>query len=135
MQLNGETFTLEVPLSTEEMLQGLMYRTELLPKHGMLFRFHPPRRVNFWMKNTLIPLDMVFISRGQVMHVLHEVPPCKADPCPTYPSVFPVDTVVELPAGTAKQHAITDGDTVQIYAKNAPTPLPPPSPQAPGKTP
>lgn len=115
MILDGEAFDLEVAMTTADALRGLMYRTHLKANQGMLFSFSPARAVNFWMKNTLIPLDMIFIRNHQVVHVVHEARPCPASlgmRCPTYSSVLPVDMVVELPAGTAKKLAVVDGDIV-----------------------
>lgn len=114
MLLDGERFHLEVALDKADLLQGLMYREHLPDKHGMLFPFWPPRIVNFWMKNTRIPLDMLFIRDKVIVYTYHDVPPCTQDPCPTYNSLYPVDMVVELPAGTARHYAIEIGDPIQF---------------------
>ncbi len=126
--LKEETFHLEVALTPQALQQGLMYRTKLSADKGMMFPFTPTRRVDFWMKNCLIPLDMVFLRKGQVVHVVHSAPPCRQDPCPSYPSVHSVDLVLEIPAGTAKRIKLQLGDPFQFLP---PTEQAPPSPKRP----
>ena len=107
---SGATFSLEVARTPEQTAQGLMFRESLAPSTGMVFLFDAPRPQAFWMKNCHFPLDMVFtLKDGTVVDVLEGVPPCPADPCPTYPSRAPADTVVELTAGEAKRHGIVRG--------------------------
>ncbi len=118
MLASGELFNLEVALTQEDLLRGLMYRSHLPEKTGMLFPFVPAQKVNFWMKNTLVPLDMVFIRNRLVVHVVHNVPPCVQDPCPSVNSLYPVDMVVELPAGTAHQFALDMGTPVTFLSRD-----------------
>jgi len=98
---------LEVATTPEEQAQGLMFRTQLPGDRGMLFNFEEPRVARFWMKNTLIPLDIIFLRQGRVKHILANVPPCKADPCPVYGPLTEVDQVLELKAGQAKTLGLT----------------------------
>ena len=131
MTIAGKRYRVEVAETPEQSEKGLMYRTSLPDNHGMLFLFEPPRVVNFWMKNTKIPLDMVFLDKGTVLHVARNVRPCLTSVCATYSSQFPVDMVVELPAGTADKNKIIPGATAivnvhrktlaftrQLYARN-----------------
>jgi uncharacterized membrane protein (UPF0127 family) len=91
-------------------MQGLMFRESLAPASGMVFLFDAPEPRSFWMKNCHFSLDMVFALRdGTVVDVLENVPPCQADPCPSYPSRAPADTVVELTSGEAKRHGVVPG--------------------------
>ena len=107
---SGALFTLEVARTPEQTAQGLMFRESLAPASGMVFLFDAPRPQSFWMKNCHFALDMVFaLKGGTVVDVLENVPPCGADPCPSYPSKAPADTVVELTAGEAKRHGVVPG--------------------------
>lgn len=107
---SGAVFSLEVARTPEQVAQGLMFRESLAPSAGMVFLFDAPELRSFWMKNCHFALDMVFTRKdGTVVDVLEGVPPCPADPCPSYPSRAPADTVVELTAGEAKRHGIVRG--------------------------
>ena len=112
----GQTILLEVARTSEEQSMGLMYRTSLATNRGMLFVFSPARPVSFWMKSTLIPLDMVFMSNGVVKHIGANIQPCKVASCPGYgpqPQI-PIDNVIELPGGRAAQLKIKVGDRLTI---------------------
>jgi uncharacterized protein len=116
MTINGQNILLEVARTPEEQSMGLMYRTELAANRGMLFAFSPPRAVSFWMKNTLIPLDMVFVSNGVVKHIGANIPPCQVTDCPGYgpePKI-PIDSVIELRGGRAAELRLKVGDRVKI---------------------
>ena len=107
---SGAVFALEVARTPEQVAQGLMFRESLAPSTGMVFLFEAPEPRSFWMKNCHFPLDMVFARKdGTVVDVLEGVPPCGADPCPSYPSRAPADTVVELTAGEARRHGVVPG--------------------------
>ncbi len=114
--INGQKIRLEVAKTPEEQSIGLMNRTNLAPDRGMLFVFANPRPVRFWMKNTLIPLDMIFIANGVVKYISAATPPCTADPCPSYGSDqnIAIDRVIELRSGRAAQLQIKVGDRVKI---------------------
>ncbi len=110
---------LEVAATEQEIERGLMYRTELPEQNGMVFLFNPPRKVNFWMYHTLIPLDMLFIKDGKIVRLFQNVPPCKSeDPrgCATYPAGdgIEVTEVVELAGGYAQRHGVKEGDPVSF---------------------
>lgn len=107
---SGAVFALELARTPEQIAQGLMFRESLAPSSGMVFLFDAPEPRSFWMKNCHFPLDMVFtLADGTVVDVLANVPPCEADPCPSYPSRAPADTVVELTGGEAKRHGVVPG--------------------------
>lgn len=112
----GQTILLEVARTAQEDEIGLMYRTSLAKDRGMLFLFTPPSYVRFWMKNTLIPLDMVFLSDGVVKYIGANIPPCQADPCPSYgpDEKIQIDRVIELPSGRAAELQLKVGDRLKI---------------------
>jgi uncharacterized membrane protein (UPF0127 family) len=112
--VKGETIKLEVAETPEEQAMGLMYRTSLADDRGMLFPFNPPRPVRFWMKNCLISLDMIFIRDGVVRAIIPDVPPCTAEPCPTYGPDVPIDGVIELRAGRAAELGLEVGDRLDL---------------------
>jgi len=100
------TFNLEIAQTSEEMQKGLMNRESLPANQGMLFIFTDMQPRGFWMKNTLIPLDMIFLDNNlTVVEVKKNVQPCEADPCPVYNSV-PAQYVLEVNAGLAEKNSI-----------------------------
>src|SRR5436309_10964439 len=89
--------------------QGLMYRDHMAEDRGMIFLFPQAGEYPFWMKNTFIPLDMLWIdSDHRIVHIAHDVPPCKADPCPNYPPNAHASSVLELAGGVAAKHHLRD---------------------------
>jgi uncharacterized protein len=115
MTVGNQVIQLEVAKTPDQQAIGLMNRKELAGDRGMVFLFSPARPVSFWMKNTLIPLDMVFVHKGKVVAISKDVPPCKADPCPTYgPGQSLVDQVIELRAGRAAELGIKAGDAIVV---------------------
>jgi uncharacterized protein len=116
----GQTILLEVARTSQEQSTGLMNRAELAGNRGMLFVFSPPRPVSFWMKNTLIPLDMIFVSNGVVKYIGAQILPCKQDPCPTYgPPRTDIDGVIELRGGRAAELQLKVGDRLKVVKYSA----------------
>ena len=100
--------------------QGLMYRDHMAEDRGMIFLFPQVGEYPFWMKNTYIPLDMLWIdSDHRIVHIAHDVPPCKADPCPNYPPNAKAASVLELAAGVAAKHHLKDGDVLRFEGMNS----------------
>ncbi|WP_373532390.1 DUF192 domain-containing protein [Vampirovibrio sp.] len=126
LRIGPKTYLLEVASTPKQTELGLMYRTVLPQNSGMLFRFAETRPVAFWMKNTRIPLDMLFVKSGKIVNIAHQAQPCHQEPCPVYPSGLPVDMVIELPGGTALKDQIKAGSLIQLTAH---TPLKPPPTQ------
>ncbi len=115
--IDNQNILLEVARTPEQGAIGLMYRTELADDRGMLFVFEPPQPARFWMKNTLIPLDMIFMYRGVIQHIGTRIPPCKSDPCPDYGPDRQgqlIDEVIELRSGRAAQLKLKVGDSLKI---------------------
>ena len=79
-------------------MRGLMYRPWLAPGTGMLFLFDPPRPVSFWMKNTLIPLDIRYYDAAGRLVAYHLATPCLSEPCAHYPGRGRVAYVLETRA-------------------------------------
>lgn len=111
-------FTVAVELATDDATreQGLMYRDQLANDRGMLFLFPKSGSYPFWMKNTLIPLDMIWIDADhKVVFVASDVPPCKADPCTSYgPGERDGKYVLETAAGVAKKHGVAAGAVLRF---------------------
>lgn len=113
---DGTVYAIEVVADDEQRAQGLMFRDHLRPNSGMLFIFPEDGEYAFWMKNTLIPLDMLWLDVNRtIVHVKHDVPPCKVDDCPSYPPGIRARYVLELAAGEAKKHGLKVGDRL-IFA-------------------
>jgi len=106
---NGKhRFTVEVARTPEEQAQGLMFRKSVPPDRGMIFPYDPPVQVSFWMKNTLVPLDMVFIGPdGKIGRIAANTTPMSLDPVA---SIDPVSAVLEIAGGRAAELGIREGD-------------------------
>jgi len=111
---NNTKIQLEVAQTPEQQEMGLMYRQSLPDNQGMLFKFPTAQPIRFWMKNTLIPLDMVFMQNGVVKYIKTSAPPCTSDPCPTYGSNTLIDMVIELRSGRATELGLKPGDSIKI---------------------
>ncbi len=109
---NGTThsFSIEVADTDFERSAGLMFRDDMDDDHGMLFVFETTRRLSFWMQNTPMPLDLVFIGEdGRIVSIRWGQPFSTASISPLTPGRF----VLELKAGTAQKAGIAEGDTVR----------------------
>jgi len=103
-------FAVEVATTPEQHEQGLMFRRSMAADAGMLFDFGTPAPQTFWMKNTLIPLDMLFVGAdGRIVNIHERAVPLSTD---MIPSAGPVRAVVELNGGTAARLGIRPGDRV-----------------------
>ena len=112
---SGAVYRLELALTPEDQAQGLMYRESLPPRAGMLFVFDQPAPHHFWMKNTMIPLDMIWMDEaGKVLFVSADTPPCKADPCATYGPDTSAKQVLEIAGGKAKEEKVEVGSVLKI---------------------
>ena len=113
--LHRHRIGVEVAADDATRQHGLMDRTSMPDDHGMIFVFPDAQIRTFWMKDTLIPLDMLFFDGDRrLVTLLHDVPPCKADPCATYPSTAPARYVLELNAGAAAKLGVREGDTIRL---------------------
>ena len=113
---DGFPVRIEIAADDDTRAQGLMFRDRVPEGTGMLFVFAQPGDFPFWMKNTLIPLDMIWIDdqnrvrsrRGQCAALQ------KADPCPNYPPHAVAKYVLELGGGQAASHRVTNGSTLKF---------------------
>jgi uncharacterized membrane protein (UPF0127 family) len=103
-------FAVELASTPEEQAKGLMFRRELPEGQGMLFDFHREQPTSFWMKNTYIPLDMIFIrGDGRILRIAENTVPLSEA---LVSSGGPVRAVLEVNAGTARKLGIAPGDRV-----------------------
>ena len=103
-------FSVELATTEAEREKGLMFRKELPEGQGMLFDFHRDQDVGFWMQNTYIPLDMIFIrGDGRILRIAENTEPMSTK---VIPSGGPVRFVLEVIAGTARKLGIAPGDRV-----------------------
>ena len=113
--LHGHRFSTELATDDASRAQGLMMRKSLAADHGMLFVFPDTQPRWFWMKNTLVPLDILYFDADRKLVSMQlDVPPCQADPCPSYPSDAPARYVLELSAGTARRIGVEAGDVLGV---------------------
>jgi uncharacterized membrane protein (UPF0127 family) len=92
-----------------------MFRESLPANSGMLFLFPEGGVHQFWMKNTMIPLDMIWMDpQGKVLFVSANTPPCKADPCRSYGPDVPASSVLEIAGGMAVKEKVEVGSVVRL---------------------
>ena len=105
-----QVFSVEIATTEEEKTTGLMYRKQLADGKGMLFDFSPEQEVSMWMKNTYIPLDMIFIrADGRILRIAESTEPLSTR---IIPSGGLAKGVLEVIAGTAQKYGIAPGDRV-----------------------
>jgi uncharacterized membrane protein (UPF0127 family) len=104
-------FTIELAETPAQMEQGLMFRRTMPPDVGMLFIYNTPTVATMWMRNTLIPLDMLFVDgQGRIVNIHQRAVPQTLD---VIAAGAPVRAVIELNGGTAARLGIAPGDRVQ----------------------
>jgi uncharacterized membrane protein (UPF0127 family) len=102
-------FTVEVAATEQQQETGLMFRSTLAGDRGMIFPYDPPQEVAFWMKNTLIPLDIVYIrADGTIARIVH----AQSMDLTPLPSGEPIALVLEIRGGRAAELGIAEGDRV-----------------------
>ena len=112
---NDNCFSVEVARSPDELGRGLMFRESLPQDEGMLFIFEKSGYYNFWMKNTLIPLDMIWINESkEVVFIANDVQPCAQDPCPEIVPNRVAKYVLEVNAGAVGKIGLIVGSKAQF---------------------
>ncbi|UOA31963.1 hypothetical protein DSM110093_01745 [Sulfitobacter sp. DSM 110093] len=113
-------FSIEVADDTAERSQGLMHRRSMPLSSGMLFIYETPQPLSFWMRNTLIPLDLLFIdSQGVIQKIHHSAKPLDETPIPGGDNLL---SVLEINGGLSKRLGITEGSEIRhpAFAQNDP---------------
>ncbi len=110
VELAGVRYRVELALDNHTRMRGLMFRESMDADAGMLFVFEDEYPQSFWMKNTLLALDILYFNaRGELVSVSADTPPCKTPYCPSYPSSGPAKFVLELNAGEAARLKLSEG--------------------------
>lgn len=113
--LGGKTFKVELATTSEKQALGLMFRDSMPEDEGMLFIFPNEAPRSFWMKNTRIPLDIMYFDKNLKMVSLSaNTPPCRVSRCPSYPSSGPAMYVLELNAGKAGELGVGPGSVLTL---------------------
>lgn len=121
VEVGGERFKVEIADNDAERARGLMFRDELAADAGMLFIHDAEEPQAYWMKNTRIPLDILYFDNARrLVTQQRNVPPCSGgDSCPPYPSDRPARYVLELNAGEAERLKLQDGAEL-VFGKGIP---------------
>lgn len=107
--INNNLFKVKCIKSKQDVEEGMMFKKFDDDFDGLLFLM-PDRQHSFWMKNCIIPLDIIFISNNKVTKIHHNCPPCDKDSCEHYPGSG--NKVLEVLGGTCKNYDIVEGDRV-----------------------
>ena len=111
MDIGSQPFTLELAATEKTRQHGLMHRQSMPQDHGMLFVFADEQPLSFWMKNTLIPLDIVYLDRGGKVVSISQMKPLDET---GIPSQFPAKYAIELNQGTAARVGVKVGDVLNV---------------------
>lgn len=110
-----QSISVEIADTEAQRQYGLMHRAQLNPNSGMLFVYSDQALRAVWMKNTLIALDIIFMSdSGKIVSMLPNLSPCKTEPCNVYTSKFDARYMLEVNAGFIAEHNIAIGQDVLI---------------------
>jgi uncharacterized membrane protein (UPF0127 family) len=113
--IGGVKIGAELADTPTKQAEGLTWRPQLNESEGMLFVFGSEGTLSFWMKNMLIPIDVVFITSDMKIITIHKsVPPCSNNPCPSYTSSKPAKYALEVRAGFCERHGVQPGDSISI---------------------
>jgi hypothetical protein len=109
-------FEVELAITDEEQMLGLMFRKSLDQNRGMLFVFREEGMHSFWMKNTFIPLDIIWINKQtEIIFISENTQPCHQDTCPSIAPDKKAKYVLEINGGISKEIGLKVGDSAEIY--------------------
>ena len=112
----NSSIAVDLAVTREEQARGLMFVEQMDDDRGMLFIFTYDAPRSFWMKNTKIPLDIMYFDKDfKLVSMATNARPCLADPCRTYPSVVPARYVLELNSGKAEELGLEHGDVLTLH--------------------
>ncbi len=113
IRIGSHEFKVELALDDEKRTRGMMFRNDMPPDAGMLFVFDDQQPLAFWMRNTRIPLDIIYFNReGKRVSIQPHAPPCRTERCPTFPSTGEAMYVVELNGGRAAELGLGAADAL-----------------------
>ena len=116
----GRVIAAEIANTSERVMYGYMYRPEVREDEGMVFVYPEAGFHSFWMKNTLVPLDIFWLDDDfGILHMQTPAPPCKADPCPSFGPMRASRFILEARAGTAARERLKVGDRLAIVFPGA----------------
>lgn len=116
IMINNVTVSVKIADEPSEWSEGLMFVKKLDKNEGMLFEYPNEDYRSFWMKNTLIPLDLIFVGEDlRVVDVKQGFEPCEQDPCPVYTSKKPAKYVLEVNAGFVEENNVTIGSILKKF--------------------
>lgn len=115
VEVKGQRFNVEIAADDQSRARGLMFVDDLPEDEGMLFIFRRMQPRAFWMKNTRIPLDIIYLDQNlKVVSITKNAKPCKTPRCPSYPSGQPAQYVLELNGGMSDQLGLVEGDSIVV---------------------
>ena len=110
LEIMGVQYSIEIAKTSSQRQQGLMFRESLDIREGMLFVYPRSGNHRIWMKNTLIPLSVIWLDGNETVIEVKNLPPCKLDPCPIYGVSKPAKYIIEL---SAEVTGIKSGDSIK----------------------
>ena len=117
----AQCYKLEIAMSEKQKSQGLQHRDHLDKDTGMLFFMRGVKTPKFWMKETLIPLDIIWLDEeGKIFYIEHAAVPCEKDPCPTYGPNASAAYVLEVNSGEASRLDMRLGERIDLQLNDVP---------------
>jgi uncharacterized membrane protein (UPF0127 family) len=111
--INKHIYKTKVLTKPEDIARGMMGRKFTSQFDALLFVINTPSPKSFWMKNCIVPLDVIFIQNGKITKIHHSCPPCETQDCQKYEGVG--NLVIEMPGGTCKKNGIKKGNIVTFF--------------------